>query len=388
MRQPSESRRAALAWAALAAALAFAGQFLTVHFNYGGNWTGLFCTGSRFPVPPQLARERIFIFADSAGYDGQFYHYMAHDPFFRHGFSSYMDAPRLRYRRILIPLLAWLLSGGGGRYLHAAYVGVNLGFVFLGAYWLARCFQWRGMHPAWGLSFLAIPGVLISLDRMVVDGPLSALAAGFVWHTLAGPSAALPAVLAAAPLVRETGLLLTAAAVLGALVERRRRRAILYAAAALPALAWFAFVQSQTTAGSGGPQLLTWPFVGLYQRILTPWAHRLPVHISLLASTLDWVAITGLLLTLVLTLRLVARRPDSITAALGLYAILLTTLRVDFWLHAYGYARLISPLLVLLVAAPWGISPRWPLIAIGLMLPRVLLQLGWQALGIVRRLVG
>jgi hypothetical protein len=388
VRESSGSRRAAIAWAALALILAFAGQFLTVHFNYGGNWTGLFCTGSHFPVPPELSGEHIYIFSNSAGYDGQFYHYIAHDPFFQRGFASYIDAPRLRYRRILVPFLAWLLSGGGGRYLHAAYIGVNLAFVFLGSYWLGRCFQLRGMHPAWGLAFLGIPGVLISLDRMVVDGPLTALAAGFVWHTLAGPATALLAVLVAAPLVRETGVLLTAAAVLAALAERRWRRAILYGATALPALAWFAFVQSHTTPAGGGPRLLTWPFVGLYQRIFTPSAYRLPVHISLLAATLDWVAIAGVLLTVALTLRLVTRRRNALAAAVALYAILLTTLRVHFWLDAYSYTRLISPLFVLLLAPDWGLPLRWPVAAIGLMLLRNVMQLGWQALGIVRRLVG
>lgn len=384
----SSSRRACLAWAALAAALALAGQWITVHFNYGGNWTGLFCTGSRFPIPPGLSHERVYVFPDSHGYDGQFYHYIAHDPFFRHGYAAYIDAPRLRYRRILVPFLAWLFSGGGGPWLHAAYAGVNLAFVFLGTYWLARCFQSRGMRSAWGLAFLTIPGVIISLDRLVVDGALTALAAGFAWYAASGNQRALAAVLVAAPLARETGLLLTGAAGLGALLERRWKRAALYATTALPALAWAAYVQVHTTAPGAGPRLLTLPFVGLYQRLFAPPPYRLPVTVSLLAQTLDWVGIAGLLLAIALTVRGAARRRDALGLALAFYGLLLLTLRVHFWLDAYSYTRLISPLLVLLLAGDWGMDRRWPLAAIGLMLPRVGLQLGSQIVGILRGLAG
>lgn len=384
----ASSRRACLAYATLAAALALGAQFLTVHFNYGGYWTGLFCTGSRFPVPPALSHEQIYVFQDSYGYDGQFYHYVAHDPFFRHGLASYVDAPRLRYRRILVPLLAWLLSGGGGPWVHAAYIGVNLAFVFLGAYWLAGCFQYRGMHPVWGLIFLVMPGVIISLDRLVLDGPLTALAAGFAWYTMGGNQRALLLLLTAAPLVRETGLLLTAAAALPAVWARRGREALMYGITAAPAVAWFAWVHAQTAPAHAGPRLLAWPLQGLFQRIFLPGSYPFPAPISILAATLDWIAIAGVLLTAGLILKALWRRRDAIAWALALYAVLMTTLRIEFWLDAYTYTRLISPLLVLLLARDWGFDRRWPLIALGLMLPRVGLQLGWQILGILRGLAG
>ena len=66
------SGRACLAIALLCAGLALAWQSLTVHYNYGGNWSALFCTGSQRRIPPALAQEDIYTFADSTGYDGQF----------------------------------------------------------------------------------------------------------------------------------------------------------------------------------------------------------------------------------------------------------------------------------------------------------------------------
>ena len=91
--------------------------------------------------------------------------------------------PPLRYRRILVPALAWALALGRDSAIHAAYLAVILGFVFLGVYWLARAIESRGRHPAWGLMFVIMPASLVSMDRMTVDVALAALTAGFVLYS-------------------------------------------------------------------------------------------------------------------------------------------------------------------------------------------------------------
>jgi hypothetical protein len=96
------------------------------------NWTALFCTGSRFPVPPALAGESVYIFPNSTGYDGQMYHYVAHDPFIRTDMWRYMDNAQVRYRRILLPALAFLLAAGWQPGIDRAYIGANLLFLFFG----------------------------------------------------------------------------------------------------------------------------------------------------------------------------------------------------------------------------------------------------------------
>ena len=96
----------------------FAWQALAVHYNYGGNWTGLYCIGSRFAQAPGLT-ERLWLFPDAYGYDGQFYHLIAHDPWQKRGFDRFVDNPRMRFRRILLPGLAHLSAGGRDRYVDA-----------------------------------------------------------------------------------------------------------------------------------------------------------------------------------------------------------------------------------------------------------------------------
>ena len=374
------------AWALTAAILAFLWQLATVSFNYAGKWTALFCTGSRFPVPPSLRGENIYVFADSAGYDGQFYHYIAHDPLLRRDHALYIDAPRLRYRRILIPWLAWMLSGGGKLWLHAAYVAVNLGCVFLGAYWMARSFARGGSHPAWGLVFPAVPATLISLDRLIVDGALAALAAGFVYYLRAGPRWKLCAVLTAAPLVRETGLLLTGAVGLHELLGRRWRAALQAAACALPALMWYGYVHARTAPSAAELPPLGFPLQGFLQRLRLHPSYPFPAPLSALANFMDYLALAGLILAVTLAVKALRRRPDALGLALAAQVLLLTTLGLDFWLDPYGYLRMASPLLVLLIGAGEDFYGRWPLLAALLMLPRVGLQLGPQLLGILRSL--
>ena len=130
--------RTSAAWALLCAAIVLLWQTLTVRYNYAGNWTALYCTGANFQIPPVLAGENIYRLERSNGWDGQFYHYVAHDPFLADGMRRYIDLPGLRYRRILIPALAHVLAWGNAKRIDAAYRAVILLFFGLGAYWLSR----------------------------------------------------------------------------------------------------------------------------------------------------------------------------------------------------------------------------------------------------------
>ena len=153
----------------LAAFFAFLWQWTTVTYNYRGEWSALFYTGSTSRLPADLDFEQTYTIARSPGYDGQFYHLIAHDPFLTRGFDRHVDNPRLRWRRILLPFLAWLFCFGNDEGTDAGLFGVTLGFVALGAAWLALYCASFGLDASWGLLFLVVPGTLVSLDRMTVD---------------------------------------------------------------------------------------------------------------------------------------------------------------------------------------------------------------------------
>lgn len=362
-------------------------QALTVRYTYAGDWTGLFCTGAAFPPPPPLAAQHPYVFP-RAGYDGQFYRDIAHDPFFRRGFAQSIDAPRLRYRRILVPGLAFVLAGGRDSAVDAAYMAVVLAFIALGAWWLARLGASFGYGPWLGLCFATVPAVLISVDRMTVDVALSALAAGFVLYTREWRPGRLYAVVMAAGLARETGLLLMIACVLWLVLQRRIRAALLFASAALPAAAWFVFVQIHTSFAEA--HLLTWGLLsGLIGRLVHPDSVYPSLPIRMLIDAFDIAALLGVAVALSWAVLSAWRRKlTPVTIAIYLFAALALALAPgDTWSDVYSFGRTLSPLLML--CALDGLAERrlWPSFAVLAVTPGVALLMGRQVLNVVLGLV-
>ena len=379
------SNRARCALTALGcAAIVFCWELLTVHFNYQGRWNALFCTGDQLPQPPQLASEHLYLFRNSNGYDGQVYHYMAHDPFFRRGLAPYVGAPRFRYRRILIPLAAYALAFGESDWVDASYMGVILLAIFFGALWLSAYCSGIGFSAAWGFGFLLAPATLVSIDRMTVDVALAALCVGFALCLAEGSEWALYCVLTAAPLVRETGFLLTGSYILYLLSGRRLRAALLFSTSALPALGWYLFVQLHTPPYPVELfSLLPWD--GLAQRILHPVHYPLAPAIASVATVLDYTALAGVAVAIVLAARTAMRRLSGpVEFSIYTFALMVTFVSArEAWLDAYAFARGFTPLL--LFEALFALSNRNWIYAAPLLLtvPRIILQMMPQVLGIV-----
>lgn len=323
--------------------------------NYQGQWTGLFYTGSKVLLPEDLGADHTYRVNDETGYDAQYYHLIAHDPLIRRNFASYIDNPRLRWRRIGVPGLAALLAAGSDRYVDSAYIAIEMVFVLLGTFWLSRYAQGQELHAAWGFAFLLIPAVLVSLDRMTVDLPLAALCLGFVWHgahldTVPGPSRwPVYAILAAASLVRETGMVLVLAWCAYSALRRDWRAVGIGAVCALPALAWWAYVQAHTVP-DGTAWLSRYPFSGIIERTLQGIHHPTSTPWLRTAASLEDVALTGIWLALLAAFYLLgARRWGLIEIACLAFAVFAAFLgRLDIWESAYATGRTMSPLLILL----------------------------------------
>ena len=386
-------------WAALAVALVLGWQALTVHANYAGNWTGLFRVGHDAALPPRLV-STTFRNPHPAGYDGQFYRLLAHDPFLRLDTVPYLDLPLLRSRRILVPLAAWALAGGRDGWIDVAYVLVVAAFVFLGVYALAKTMTLYRRHPAWGLAFLLVPAVPIAVDSMTVDVALAALTACFAWRLASGRERGLWWILAAACLVRETGVLLPAACAIAALLRRDLRKACLWAAAALPAVAWYAYLYRVLPAAILAAEgfIPSWfypqPKVGILLRTFDPPNYpHLVVGVQGVARGLDFIALMATLLTVAAGILLVRKmQPLALRAAFLLFlGLLIAATDKDFWNTPYGYTRPIAPLFVLVLVAGGG-RRRWVLPCIAL-LPalvdlRVCAEIETQAMGVLRFLTG
>ena len=357
-------------------------QYLTVRFNYGMNWTALFHTGESTALPPSPAGQSIYRFASSAGYDGMYYLLIAHDPLLKKGYAIYVDNPRLRWRHILVPGMANIFATGHEFWIDFSYIAVTLLFVLLGAFWLSRYCILNGFHPGWGLAFLAIPSVLVSIDRQTVDTAAAALIVGFMLYSAREPYKAY-ALLALLPLARETGLCITTGATIVEWGRRRWQRVMLAAISTVPVVAWAGYVHMHTSRD--GTPWLSLPFMGLVTRTLNPLQYPLTGPWVTLAAVLDYSAVLGIWLALALIVFVTLRRPAGMLGTcLVVFSLAIVLLgKADIWGGAYEFGRTMSPLLLMLMLLTISTREYRYLLPMVLVLPRILLQYQPEVFGIL-----
>jgi hypothetical protein len=329
--------------AILSMALVFGWTAARIHYAFGGNWTAVFCAGATVLVPPDL-EPGMYRF-EGIGYDGQFYRYLAHDPSLRRGYSRYVDWPQKDFRRLLVPLAAWVLAFGRGAWIDPAYIAVEMLFVGMGVYWCSRLLARRGRSPLWGLLFVVVPATLASFDRMLVDGPLTALFAGFLLYCEEERWTRLWVLAMLAALTRETGLFLGAALVTDRLLRSDWRRAAWYASSALPTAAWYAYVAAHSSR-DGPAAILTFPAWGLIRRLFWLRPYQDP-RVQPLIRITDVLAVLGLALSIFLAARWILDRGlGPVTLCVGFFAGLALMLGAEPMVEAYGFGRPVSPLLL------------------------------------------
>lgn len=356
-------------------------QGATVAANYGGNWTALFAAGANQPQPPLSAAEHVYLFAGSDGYDGQFYHYIAHDPLLHSDLKNYIDDARLRYRRILIPLLAYVLALGQSGWIDPAYRMVCLLSIGLGVYWSCRIAQDAGLSAAWGLLFPAMPAIPITVDRMVIDGGLAALTAAFLYYSRR-PSWKLFVVLMGAALTRETGFLLPLAYCAYLAWRREFRRAGIFLLSTAPALAWYAYVQVHTAGHPFDISLI--PFSSILRALRNPLHYPPGIPFADAVRAADYLALAGMVLGLGLAFRYFTVR-DPVCLAAMLFATLAVVVQpVETWQNVYAFGRIYTPVLICLAALAGQSRNPWLLVPAAMILPRLAIQLAPQAWGIAR----
>jgi hypothetical protein len=385
----SWARRPVL-YALTAAVLALTWQALTVRYTYRGNWTALFCTGALSnPPPAALVSEHIYRFPNSYGYDGQFYHYMAHDPLLRRGFQSSLDSPRFRYRRMLVPFSAWLLVAGQDRLVDVAYFAVVFFAVFLGTWWTARIAVDRGAHPAWSLGFLFLPAVTVSLDRMTVDVALATVTAGLVYFLRRQAWGAVFVLCAAAGLVRDSGVLLPAGIVAWLALRRELGRACAIACSLLPTGAWYLYINTRTSAATLD-LLSPIPFLAFARRLVTPYPYAFGTVVNVTATILDYAALAGMLVAALycaIHWRWLFGEPEGLMA-FAFLALLATVASPSVWIEAYAFARGYSPLLLLVALDGFRTRSALAIVPVALIAPRIGMQIGPQIANVARGLLG
>ena len=363
-------------------------QALTVHYNYHGNWTGLFCIRDTMPRPAFLQSENLYLFEHSDGYDGQVFHLIAHDPWMRKGSYEAIGGAAFRYQRIFVPAVAWIFALGQDRWIHASYFGIILTLVFLGVYWTARFAERAGLSPNWGLAFAITPAAITSIDRMTVDVALAAFAAGFSLYATKDANWRVLILFACAALTRETALPIIAGYAVYLFFRRKILSAALTAGTVLPAAAWTVY------ESHGKPGVLTSvegfiPLAGFFERVAHPVAYPFTAATNLLAQSADLVALAGIALAIAMAVTMALRREWSgLAAAVYASAVAVIFLRGRaVWEDAYAFGRVLTPFLLLTMLHELARRPWVALLPIVLVDARISLNLSGQALGILRGLL-
>src|SRR6266508_2686781 len=273
--QPAWRRLLAVALAGLAvAAILLALQFARLGANHkGSDPTAPFIVGNAWRLDEELAARNVRATVNAgAGYDGQWFLGLAHDPLLREHLAAGFDMPRYRARRPVFAMAGWVLSAGQSAAIPVALLTVELLAVALGCAAVGRVLAGYGRSRWWGLGFAFIPGIAVgvmfgtaeplglalaalglslALDRRLAAAGLAAAAAGLTKETFLGFGAAAAAWL----LLRSAGSM-----------RQRVRAALMVTAPSVVLLAlWWWYVARMVPASpsdTAGAQAFTRPLLG------------------------------------------------------------------------------------------------------------------------------
>jgi hypothetical protein len=376
-----------LVYAILAAALGLAWQTTLVHTLYDGNWSALFYHGVYgASVPDDPAFAGTYLFPADFGFDGQYYRVVAHDPFRTRDYLKFLERPVMRYRRILIPMMAYALALGRQQYIDAGFLAAILIFLGLGVYWLGRYAALFGRSPKWGWAFLLAPATLAGLERAAIDMALTALTIGFALYLRENSRYRLLLVLVLAGLCRETGLCLIAACGAASLLEKNWERLALSCASVVPALAWYGFVSLRTPPDHSS-NLMRIPLTDLVDSLLHHNVSYIKTGGPIVQATY-YGAVFAMLLAFAMTLWLVYHgwRSAEGLAALAFTMTGLLLQPAGLWVQAYHFGRVLAPVLVLLGLEYFRTGSWQKIIPLCVVSPGILLVSLASAMRVVKHL--
>jgi hypothetical protein len=283
--------------------------------------------------------------------------------------------------------MAYLAALGRQRWIDVSYVGCNLGFLFLGAWWLALLLVRMRIHPWFAAFYVLAPASVISLDRLVVDLALTSLCLGFAVYASSGPKWKLYAVLVAAALCRETGCLLTVAYVVHLLALRRFRPSLLFTTAVLPAVAWNTYVSLWIPGGPAFELRYFVPLWGLIRTLLHPTLYAFGPLTNAAIRAFDGLEMAGVALAIALAFRDLRKALfEPLRTACLLWGVFGLTLSEFVWSDCYATARIMSPLLLFLFLDSFTGKEKWGRLPLAMAAPRVWLEITPQVLGVLRGL--
>jgi hypothetical protein len=286
------------------------------------------------------------------GYDGQWFFYIAHDPFLRAPDpETFLDLPAYRYARILYPLLAWMLALGQPAALPWSLLAVNYLAALVGTVACIDLLRQLGASRWLALAYAFSPPVLIGVTASLAEPTALALAVAGIALALRGRHWPAGIVLALAVLAREPSILLPVGFGLYALARLDWRRAVAYLLPLAAPIAWhlWIWVKVGVLPSAQSPSNFGIPFGGAYYRLglILGWhppmlGETAPPNSPLLEAA---VIVTSVGIILVGLTKVLERR-DVFAWLLWLQAALALGTGPMVWADLYSYGRVLGLLYV------------------------------------------
>ncbi len=338
-------------------------------FNY--DTAKFFTIGAVFfdRVPPRLIPDRPTVFHNEPGFDGQFYYFLAHDPFLSNGVEGALDDTFIRARRILFPLTAWVVALGKMEYISQSLILTNVIAICITLFLLGRISSAVGRRKsilligAFAISFSGF----IPLYRNTSEGFAAAMLLFSIsfylrrkWF-LCGLFAALGA------LTKETSLIWTIALGLEFLSSRQYKKISIMALAFIPLAIWCIVLLMRFPSQSGkwtSLQNFSLPFYGPFSAALTLLKEG-PVKKAFFA--LPTMALLWMLGTRTMTR--VWKKKDALSYTLLLSVFLMSLLSAMNWDYVMNFPRqlFLLPLLATIITVRGKEDLTYELVGLGLM---------------------
>lgn len=259
------------------------------------------------------------------GYDGQFYFFIAQDPFLRNPAIAPALDNSLRYRRILYPLLAWALSFGQRRWLPYALIAVNLAACTAAVAACAVAAERAGRSPWLALAFAVYPGLWIPLALDLTE-PLQLALLG--WGMLSGSAL----MLFLSGLAKETTAAIQGLEMLRLAARLDYRGAARHLAALLVLAVW---------------SVLVWKLVHAHEstlggHLLDPPGAPFLEFVKLLGEPVRAVFEAAAVLICLLGVARLSWARDRYAVAAAVYALIGLAAGVDTWADPTAYFRVIA----------------------------------------------
>ena len=216
-------------------------------YKFDGNITGFFRIGEEFPKSPYLDTTKALIFPEQVGMDGQMFLSIAFDPFLRNPDTiQALDVPDFRYRRILYPLLGYILGLGKVTLIPYAMVAINCISIIAIILYTKAYFKLIET-PAWqSILVLCIPSVWIILYFSTAGLLSSALLVSSLYYYRTQKVLLSAFLIGLACFARETILIVVLSFCCASLLQRKWKEFLLFLASSIPWLCWNFYITSQS----------------------------------------------------------------------------------------------------------------------------------------------